>query len=259
MVEGHLEYAGMKKWLFIVVIVLAITPIAVNIMLGATNPFDIGIVGNNVDWLSFYGSYLGGVIAAIIAFVTMWQTSKHNTLNVMIPQQEAHIKELNSALSERISKLDFAYIGSISLHTPKEESEEFYQKIPKVLDELNELSKEASRLFNSYGLLHSQTQNADEKDLNEFYETCVKQYKKRVDEMTIMLATVQNGRKTAQHSEIYQSFRSDLTDFNIELGKDKTQYTQVLFKKANSIIQAEEKKLEKLNREKKKMFPKIPQ
>ena len=249
-----------RWWIIIIIILALITPVILNIIIGSTNPLDsIKVVGTEVDWLVFYGSYIGGVLSAVVAFMTMWQTSKHNTLNVMIPQQEAHIKELNSALSERISKLDFVYIGSISLHTPKEESEEFYQKIPKVLDELNELSKDTSRLFNYYGLLHSQTQNADEKDLNEFYETCVKQYKKRVDEMTIMLATVQNGRKTAQHSEIYQSFRSDFPDFNIELGKDKTQYTQVLFKKANLIIQAEEKRLEKLNREKKKMFPKIPQ
>ena len=248
-----------KLWIILIILVL-ITPIILNIIIGSTNPLDsIRVVGTEVNWLGFYGSYIGGVLSATVAFITMWQTSKHNTLNVMIPQQEAHIKELNSALSERISKLDFAYIGSISLHTLKEEPEEFYQKIPKGLDELNELSKEASRLFNSYGLLHSQTQNTDEKDLNEFYETCVKQYKKRVDEMTIMLVTVQNGRKTAQHSEIYQSFRSDFPDFNLKLKDDKEHYTDVLFKKANSIIQAEEKKLEKLNREKKKMFPKIPQ
>ena len=248
-----------KWWIIIIIILALITPVILNIIIGSTNPLDsIKVVGTEVDWLVFYGSYIGGVLSAAIAFITMWQSSKHNTLNIMIPQQEAYIKELNSALSERISKLDFAYIGSISLHTTEEESEEFYKMIPKVLDELNELSKDTSRLFNSYGLLHSQTQNADEKDLNEFYETCVKQYKKRVDEMTLMLAIVQNGRKTAQHSEIYKLFRSDLADFNLKLKTDKEKYTDVFFKKANSIIQAEEKKLEKLNREKKKIFPTIP-
>lgn len=248
-----------KWWIIIIIILALITPVILNIIIGSTNPLDsIKVVGTEVDWLVFYGSYIGGVLSAVVAFMTMWQSSKHNTLNIMIPQQEANIKELNGALSERISKLDFAYIGSISLHTLKEESEEFYQKIPKVLDELNELSKDASRLYNAYGLLHSQTQNADEKDLNEFYETCVKQYKKRVDEMTLMLAIVQNGRKTAQHSEIYKLFRSDLADFNLKLKTDKEKYTDVFFKKANSIIQAEEKKLEKLNREKKKIFPTIP-
>ena len=76
MVEELLEYAGMKKWLFIVVIVLAITPIALNIMLGAINPFDIGIVGDKVDWLSFYGSYLGGVIAAALPLL---QCGRHQS------------------------------------------------------------------------------------------------------------------------------------------------------------------------------------
>ena len=88
----------MKKWLFTVIIVLTIIPIVLNIILGATNPFDIGIVGNNVDWLLFYGSYLGGVIAAIIAFVTMWQTSKHNTLSIMIQRQETYIENLSFEL-----------------------------------------------------------------------------------------------------------------------------------------------------------------
>ena len=252
----------MKKrmWIVLIIILALITPIILNIIIGSTNPLDsIRVVGAEDDWLGFYGAYIGGILSAVVAFMAMWQSSKHNTLNVMIPQQEAHIKELNSALSERISNLDFAYIGSISLHTPKEESEAFYQKIPTALDELNELSKEASRLYNAYGLLHSQTQNTDEKDLNEFYETCVKQYKKRIDEMTIMLVTVQNSRMTVQYSTNYQSFRSELADFNIKLKDDKEHYTDVLFKKANSIIQAEEKKLEKLNREKKKIFPRIPQ
>ena len=62
---------------------------------------------------------------------------------------------------------------------------------------------------------------------------------------------------TEEHNKIYQSFRSELADYNLKLTDDKEHYTDVLFKKANSIIQAEEKKLEKLNREKKKIFPKI--
>ncbi|MBO8483156.1 MAG: hypothetical protein IAB75_03445 [Bacteroidetes bacterium] len=251
----------MNKNLWILLIILAlITPIILNIIIGSTNPLDsIEIVGKEDDWLGFYGSYIGGVLAAIVAFMTMWQSSKHNTLNVMIQQQEAYIKEMNNTLAERISKLDFWYIGSISLHAPEKEKEEFYMRVLSEIDKLNDLSKDISRLYNAYGMLHSQTQNIAEKDFNEFYEICVKQYKRRIDEMTRMLTTVKNGRDTEEHNKIYQSFRSDLADFNLKLADDKEHYTDVLFKKANSIIQAEEKKLEKLNREKKKIFPKIPQ
>ena len=105
----------MKRCLFIVIALLAIIPIALNIILGATNPFDIGIVGNNVNWLSFYGSYLGGAIAAIIAFVTMWQTSKHNTLSIMIQRQETYIENLSLELGKRISKFNFWNIGKVAL------------------------------------------------------------------------------------------------------------------------------------------------
>lgn len=247
-----------KWWIIIIIILTLITPIILNIIIGSTNPLDsIKVVGTEVDWLVFYGSYIGGILSTAVAFMTMWQSSKHNMLNVMIPQQEAYIKELNSILSERISKLDFWYIGSMSLHAPKEESEEFYQRIPKALDELNELSREASRLYNAYGLLHSQTQNDVEKDLNEFYRTCVVQYQKRIKDMTRMLVAVQNGQKSEQHSEIYHDFRTGLADFNTKLQDDKDNYTTVFFNKANALIQIEENKLKMMNKEKKKVFPKI--
>lgn len=249
-----------KWWIIIIIILALITPVILNIIIGSTNPLDsIKVVGTEVDWLVFYGSYIGGVLSAAIAFITMWQSSKHNTLNIMIQQQEAYIKEMNNTLAERISKLDFWYIGSISLHTYEEEKEEFYIRVSSEIDKLNDLSKDISRLYNAYGMLHSQTKNIAEKDFNEFYEICVKQYQRRIDEMTRMLTTVNNGRDTEEHNKIYQSFRSELADFNLKLMDDKEHYTDVLFKKANSILQAEEKKLENLNSEKKKIFPKIPQ
>ena len=246
MVEGLLEYAGMKKWLFIVVIVLAITPIALNIMLGATNPFDIGIVGNNVDWLSFYGSYLGGVIAAIIAFVTMWQTSKHNTLSIMIQRQETYIENLSLELGKRISKFEFWNIGKAALIN----NENLLAYIPTAIEELNNMSKEAMQLYNSYGLLHSHKTSKAEENLNAAYFACIKQYNERIRQMTGKLKHLESYKDT-------NSFKLDMKRFEIELDSDK-HYKVELFNKANELIREEEEKLDSLIKANKKLFPSIP-
>ena len=232
--------------MFIVVIVLAITPIAVNIMLGATNPFDIGIVGNNVDWLSFYGSYLGGVIAAIIAFVTMWQTSKHNTLSIMIHRQETYIENLSLELGKRISNLNFWNIAKVALKS----NEDLLAYIPIAIEELNNMSKEAIQLYNVYGLLHSDKTNKAEENLNAAYNTCINQYNERIRQMTGMLNDVQSNKD-------YNSFRLDLKRFIIELDNDKS-FVKDLFNKSKELIKEEEEKLYSLIQANEKLFPNIP-
>lgn len=236
----------MKKWLFIVLIVLAITPIALNIILGATNPFDIGIVGNNVDWLLFYGSYLGGAIAAIIAFVTMWQTSKHNTLSIMIQRQETYIENLSLELGKRISKFEFWNIGKAALIS----NENLLAYLPTAIEELNNMSKEAMQLYNAYGLLHSHKTCKAEENLNNAYSICIKHYNERIRQMTYKL----------KHLECYKdiySFKLDMKRFEIELDNDK-QYKVELFNKANALLREEEEKLDSLIKANEKLFPSIP-
>lgn len=236
----------MKKWLLIVLLILAITPVALNIMLGAINPFDIGIVGDKEDWLSFYGSYLGGAIAAVIAFVTMWQSSKHNTLSIMIQRQEAYIEKLSLELGERISKFDFWNIGNSALIN----SADLLNHIPTAIKELNDMSREAMQLYNAYGLLHSHQTSKAEENLNNAYTACVMQYNERIRQMTDKL----------KHLECYKDtnlFKLDLKRFIAELDNDK-HYKMELFNKANTLIQEEERKLELLIKANDRFFPYIP-
>ena len=73
-----------KLWITLIIFLVLITPIILNIIIGSTNPLDsIRVVGTEVNWLGFYGSYIGGVLSATVAFIKIGQYSKKNTVNIL--------------------------------------------------------------------------------------------------------------------------------------------------------------------------------
>ena len=84
-----------KKYWWTVLIILAL-PTVVNFILLV--PAFTTIVGNNADWLSFWGGYLGAIISAGVAFVILYLQRKDNEkqneenrtlqINVLKYQQE---------------------------------------------------------------------------------------------------------------------------------------------------------------------------
>ena len=61
-----------KKFWWIVLIVILVLPIGINYILLRTTPFSIPIVGSETDWLSFWGGYLGAIISAAVAFIILY-------------------------------------------------------------------------------------------------------------------------------------------------------------------------------------------
>ena len=52
----------------VVPIIIVVVPILINWIIGLHTPCKIIVVGESKDWLSFYGSYIGGIITALISF-----------------------------------------------------------------------------------------------------------------------------------------------------------------------------------------------
>ena len=71
----------MKKETFLFIILgILIIQIIINYVLLIPIPFNLPIIGNNVDWLSFWGTYLGGIIGAFVSFTILYLTLLHNKL-----------------------------------------------------------------------------------------------------------------------------------------------------------------------------------
>ena len=144
----------MKRKLWIILIILAlIVPIILNIIIGSTNPLDsINIVGTEVDWLGFYGAYIGALVGALITLYAMFRESKNNALK---NNQENLIKDLREQLSARISTLTFSKIGNFALYTTKENLPVDKSQIDSTLKELNDYHTKATQEYNAWGTMYA--------------------------------------------------------------------------------------------------------
>lgn len=71
-----------NKKLIIIVIAVLIMPIIINVFMSIPTPWAKGEVG---DWISFYGSYIGALLGALVAFqVTKMQIKSQDDLNKKI-------------------------------------------------------------------------------------------------------------------------------------------------------------------------------
>ena len=51
----------MKKKIFFIILGIIFLPIIINYVLMLPTPFNFPIIGSNVDWLSFWGTYNYGI------------------------------------------------------------------------------------------------------------------------------------------------------------------------------------------------------
>ena len=121
-------------------------------------PFNFPIIGSNVDWLSFWGTYIGGIIGASVSFLILYLTLLHNKNEAKIDRKHNELLQLKKDLSERLSDVNF---------------------MPLHIDASNEVNvkSEISRLnmlYETYGQKCSTAQfiyNNDENELaKQFYE-----------------------------------------------------------------------------------------
>ena len=63
-----------KKLYFIIPAIVIIVPIVMNYILTREKVCDYDVAGSGVDWISFYGSFLGSVLSASIAYYVLLKT-----------------------------------------------------------------------------------------------------------------------------------------------------------------------------------------
>ena len=99
--------ADMKKKIFFIILGIIFLPIIINYVLMLPTPFNFPIIGSNVDWLSFWGTYIGGIIGASASFLILYLTLLHNKNEAKIERKYNELLQLKKDLSERLSDVNF--------------------------------------------------------------------------------------------------------------------------------------------------------
>lgn len=82
-------------------------PIIINYVLIIPTPLGLNIVGSEIDWLSFWGTYLGGIIGAFVSFTILYLTLLHNKKEAEIERVNNALSQLKKDLSERLSDINY--------------------------------------------------------------------------------------------------------------------------------------------------------
>ena len=94
----------MKK-IYLMWLLLLIAPVVLNFVIGFT-PLGWSVAGDTGNWVSFWGSYAGGCITAIISYVILRKTIDYYKDENTQRLKEAHKERLRTELSTRLAILN---------------------------------------------------------------------------------------------------------------------------------------------------------
>lgn len=94
----------MKK-IHLLWLLLLIVPVTLNFVIGFTS-LGWSVAGDTGNWVSFWGSYAGGCITAIISYVILRKTIEFNRNENTVRIEEAHMERLRSEVSTRMASLN---------------------------------------------------------------------------------------------------------------------------------------------------------
>lgn len=99
-----------KTRIVIFLVIAVVLPIAINFIVTSQRPNNVVVAGESVDWLQFFGSYVGSMIASItslwILYDTLRCTMNENDANKI----HTEILDTKKELSERFQKYNVSEI-----------------------------------------------------------------------------------------------------------------------------------------------------
>lgn len=219
---------------------LVIVPIVLNFFLRIN--FCSPTVGDERDWLAFFGSYWGGIFSCIVAFVAVYQQFRQGVLDTKIRNQEQKIEHLRTDLANCISSFNFAQIGTISLFMNETI---VYDYIDSELTKLNAEQQKVVQQGNVWGLIYGQSTEQHIKEFNNLYLDCIGKFQDDVNAMTDALAEL---RKTQD----YTNFLRKVTCLNKILNEHQNIAVRPLFNSAQHVIDQENQVLNQLQAKRKR-------
>ena len=95
----------MKKRIHFLWLLIPIAPIILNIIIGIV-PKGWHVAGDTGNWISFWGSYAGGCVTALISYYILRKTIDYNKEEFQLRLNESHKERLRTELSTRLSVLN---------------------------------------------------------------------------------------------------------------------------------------------------------
>jgi len=233
------NYKTISVGLVILILIFSL-PIGVNSILATTNPLDNLIVGEGKDWISFYGSYSGGIITGLISFIILYKTINATRQEAKINRKRQDLESLSRMLEDIASLLVFGRIGNVAL---------FHKNIELCQNEMINLDKirdEVQRKRNAIHLFYDREKKSHIREYILALDLAGNKMIGEISEMIILVSHL-NGispdllsiRKPTMH-------RID-TIINRQ-SENKTMFANPLYQAAQSWLEIEKIELENMEK-----------
>lgn len=231
------------------ILILLFCPILLNFILRQYTPWNIKIIGTEIDWLNFWGTYIGAIIGASITLLAMYRESKRNALNIMINNQENYIKELKQQLENRVGGFSFLPIGNFEIHLSRNNRNIDKKQIDDIIKTLNDYYDRVLTQFNAWGVIYS-SEDVAMKKFNDTYVRCVNTYQ------DVVLTMINQLEKLKLNGNI-DDFNDWLNRFRDNLKQHQEDKTYDMFDATHEWLKIEKEKLDTMRKQLKSFFPKI--
>lgn len=184
------------KWICFIILIVCM-PMLINFIVGLKQLNNITVVGEPSTWIGFHGSYIGGVLTAIIGFLTLRKTSNDNRRKLQVSYQEKVVASLEQTLSQCISILDFSRVETIALYIDKDLNPD-ESTCNKVLENMDAYFQQISTAANMWFIIYG---NKNEPESNEFlqsYRRCVDFLIEKINDMTRLIHTLKTKKQSRE-------------------------------------------------------------
>lgn len=176
-----------KKYWWAILTILAL-PIAINYILLKPTPFSIPIVGEETDWLSFWGSYLGAVISAGVAFVILaiqyQQNKDENTANRKLQKnvlkhqiRTQRLNDIENRLITYFQSFHYAEVDNLAYQILKKED-----RYP-IIQRLKELWREKDTATLQLKIIFASSSDQQELEYQKLFEDFDVQYEALIEDL----------------------------------------------------------------------------
>lgn len=212
-----------------------IAPIVINFITGLNSPNNIAVSGTSDTWVLFFGSYIGGVLTAIIGFVAIEREKHENDKKLSITLKQKEIAVLEQTLANCVSLFDYSRVGTIALYL-KDKS-----KYDHVLGQLDEYLEKVTTTANAWGVIYANSSKQEIRNFQDIYVDCINEMTTAINDVSaniIKLKLAENNEREQIITEITKIINNGQREYHTLLER--------LFGAAKQWIDSERDELERL-------------
>ena len=219
------------KHLLYIFLIIAITPIVTNYILTREIICNYDVAGTGVDWINFYGSFLGSALSAFIAYYVLLKTIENENRENLKRQKRQELDWLRDDLSERISKLEVTDVFRALLYNG---DLDINQELERLTNLLYEYKVKTNSSMLKYG-------TQDDEECKEFFD----EYNTLITDICIATNKMMTILSKYMYNSDKEGMMRDLSVMKVVM-EELNKRPQFVYKRAETYYIAKKRELEKI-------------